>query len=219
MIGFTSVPGDGVDGYAREDVTLPATSFTHAPRGWSHAGAAMLTTAGRALFVDDVIKPSDTVLVQGTGAVSIFALQFAKMAGATVIATSSRAVKLERLRALGADHVINCRENPQWGTTAWELTGRRGMDHIIEVGGPSTLAPSMAVIRVAGHISVIGILTGVAGQLEVVPMLLKQFRLQSVLVGSRSDQQAMVRAFVGNGIRPVIDRSFALQDIVAAFHH
>ncbi|WNM07398.1 NAD(P)-dependent alcohol dehydrogenase [Komagataeibacter nataicola] len=150
---------------------------------------------------------------------SIFALQFAKMAGATVIATSSSAAKLERLRALGADHVINYRENPQWGATAWELTGGRGVDHIIEVGGPATLAQSMAAIRVAGHISVIGILTGVAGQLEVVPMLLKQFRLQGVLVGSRSDQKAMVRAFEGSGIRPVLDRSFALEDIVAAFRY
>lgn len=223
VIGFATVPGDGVDGYAREEVTAPATSFTHAPRGWSYAEAATLTTAGltawRALFVDDSVKPGDTVLVQGTGGVSIFALQFAKMAGATVIATSSSAAKLERLRALGADHVINYRENPQWGATAWELTGGRGVDHIIEVGGPATLAQSMAAIRVAGHISVIGILTGVAGQLEVVPMLLKQFRLQGVLVGSRSHQQAMVRAFEGNGIRPVIDRSFALEDIVAAFRY
>ncbi|MBV1829179.1 NAD(P)-dependent alcohol dehydrogenase [Komagataeibacter sp. AV436] len=223
VIGFASVPGDGVDGYAREDVTAPATSFTHAPRGWSHAEAATLTTAGltawRALFVDDAVKPGDTVLVQGTGGVSIFALQFAKMAGATVIATSSSDAKLERLRALGADHVINYRENPHWGARAWELTGGRGVDHIIEVGGPATLAQSMAAIRVAGHISVIGILTGVAGQLEVVPMLLKQFRLQGVLVGCRADQQAMVRALEGNGIRPVIDRSFALEEIVPAFRH
>lgn len=223
VIGFATVPGDGVDGYAREEVTAAATSFTRAPAGWSHAEAATLTTAGltawRALFVDDHIKPGDTVLVQGTGGVSIFALQFAKMAGATVIATSSSGEKLERLRELGADHLINYREDTMWGKTAWDLTGGKGVDHIIEVGGPSTLEQSMAAIRVAGHISTIGILSGVSGRLEVVPMLLKQFRLQGVLVGCRVDQQAMVRAFENCAIRPVIDRSFALEDIVAAFRH
>ncbi|MBV1832589.1 zinc-dependent alcohol dehydrogenase family protein [Novacetimonas pomaceti] len=223
VIGFATVPGDGIDGYAREEVTAAATSFTRAPAGWTHAEAATLTTAGltawRALFVDDHIKPGDTVLVQGTGGVSIFALQFAKMAGATVIATSSSGEKLERLRELGADHLINYREDATWGKTAWDLTGGKGVDHIIEVGGPSTLEQSMAAIRVAGHISTIGILSGVSGRLEVVPMLLKQFRLQGVLVGCRVDQQAMVRAFESCAIRPVIDRSFALKDIVAAFRY
>ncbi|MBV1824012.1 zinc-dependent alcohol dehydrogenase family protein [Komagataeibacter oboediens] len=223
VIGFTTVPGDGVDGYAREYVTAPATSFTHAPRGWTHAQAATLTTAGltawRSLFVDDRISPGDTVVVQGTGGVSIFALQFAKMAGATVIATSSSGAKLDRLRELGADHVINYRENPQWGKTAWDLTDGRGVDHVIEVGGPATLAQSMEAIRVGGHISTIGILSGVSGHLEIVPMLLKQFRLQGVLVGSRADQQGMVRAFDAHAIRPVIDRAFPLENIVDAFRY
>ena len=223
VIGFATVPGDGVDGYAREEVTAAATSFTHAPRGWTDVEAATLTTAAltawRALFVDDRVRPGDTVLVQGTGGVSIFALQFAKMAGATVIATSSSEAKLARLRELGADHVINYRQDAQWGQTAWDLTGGKGVDHIIEVGGAATLEQSMAAIRVAGHISVIGILSGVAGQLAIVPMLLKQFRLQGVLVGSRADQQAMVRAFDGNAIRPVIDRVYPLEQIVTAFRY
>ncbi|WP_240471506.1 zinc-dependent alcohol dehydrogenase family protein [Komagataeibacter rhaeticus] len=223
VIGFATVPGDGVDGYAREEVTAAATSFTHAPRGWTDVEAATLTTAAltawRALFVDDRVRPGDTVLVQGTGGVSIFALQFAKMAGARVIATSSSDAKLERLRELGADHVINYRQDTQWGQTAWDLTGGKGVDHIIEVGGAATLEQSMAAIRVAGHISVIGILSGVAGQLAIVPMLLKQFRLQGVLVGSRADQQAMVRAFDSSTIRPVIDRVFPLEEIVAAFRY
>ena len=223
VIGFATVPGDGIDGYAREEVTAPATSFTHAPRGWTHVEAATLTTAGltawRALFVDDRIGPGNTVLVQGTGGVSIFALQFAKMAGATVIATSSSDAKLERLRELGADHVINYRQDPAWGQAAWDLTGGRGVDHIIEVGGATTLEQSMAAIRVAGHISTIGILSGVSGQLEIVPMLLKQFRLQGVLVGSRADQKAMIRAFDSSHVRPCIDRVFPLEEIVAAFRH
>ena len=221
--GFVTVPGDGIDGYAREQVTAKATSFTLAPTGWSHAEASTLTTAGltawRALMADDSLKPGDTVLIQGTGGVSIFALQFAKMAGATVIATSSRDEKLERLKAMGADHVINYRKDPLWGETALALTGGRGVDHIIEVGGPATLEQSMIAIRVGGHISIIGILSGVSGAMNFVPMLIKQVRLQGVLVGSRSQQQDMVRAINANGMRPVIDRHFTLTDMVEAFKY
>ncbi len=221
--GFATVPGDGVDGYAREVVTARASAFTRAPRGWSHAEAATLTTAGltawRALMADGALKAGDTVLVQGTGGVSIFALQFAKLAGATVIATSSSDAKLERLAAMGADHLINYRTDPAWGEAARALTGGRGVDHVIEVGGPATLAQSMAAARVGGHIAVIGILSGVAGELPLVPALLKQLRLQGVLVGSRAQQQAMVRAIDANGLRPVIDRRFALEEIVEAFRY
>lgn len=220
---FATVPGDGVDGYAREEVTGPATSFTHAPKNWSHAEAATLTTAGltawRALFSDDHLKPGETVLVQGTGGVSIFALQFAKMAGANVVATSSSDEKLERLKALGADHVINYRSNLKWGETARDMTGGRGVDHVIDVGGPSTLQQSMAAVRVAGHISIIGILSGVECSLELIPALTKQIRLQGVLVGSRAQQIEMIRAIERNGMHPVIDKSFPLEDIVAAFRH
>lgn len=221
--GFVTVPGDGIDGYAREQVTAKATSFTLAPTGWSHAEASTLTTAGltawRALMADDSLKPGDTVLIQGTGGVSIFALQFAKMAGATVIATSSSDEKLERLKAMGADHVINYRRDPLWGETALALTGGRGVDHIIEVGGPATLEQSMIAIRVGGHISIIGILSGVSGAMNFVPMLIKQVRLQGVLVGSRSQQQDMVRAINANGMHPVIDRHFPLTDMVEAFKY
>lgn len=221
--GFVSVPGDGIDGYAREQVTARATSFTLAPTGYSHAEAATLTTAGltawRALMADDSLKPGDTVLIQGTGGVSIFALQFAKMAGATVIATSSSDDKLSRLKAMGADHLINYRSDTHWGETARALTGGRGVDHVIEVGGPSTLEQSMIAARVGGHISVIGILTGVAGQLSFVPALVKQLRLQGVLVGSRAQQQDMIRAINASGMRPVIDRHFPLSEIVEAFHY
>ena len=221
--GFVTVPGDGIDGYAREQVTAKATSFTLAPTGWNHAEASTLTTAGltawRALMADDSLKPGDTVLIQGTGGVSIFALQFAKMAGATVIATSSSDEKLERLKAMGADHVINYRKDPLWGETALALTGGRGVDHIIEVGGPATLEQSMIAIRVGGHISIIGILSGVSGAMNFVPMLIKQVRLQGVLVGSRSQQQDMVRAINANGMRPVIDRHFPLTDMVEAFKY
>ena len=220
--GFATVPGDGVDGYAREMVTARATSFTHAPKGYSHAEASTLTTAGltawRALMADGKLKPGDSVLIQGTGGVSIFALQFAKMAGATVIATSSSDAKLERLREMGRppDQLPN---DTRLGRTVRELTDGRGVDHVIEVGGPATLAQSMVAARIGGHISVIGILTGIAGELQLVPALVRQLRLQGVLVGSRTQQQEMIRAIDANGIRPVIDKRFALDEIVEAFRY
>lgn len=221
--GFATVPGDGVDGYARDRVTAPADAFTRAPRGWDHAEAATLTTAGltawRALHADAGLKAGDVVLVQGTGGVSIFALQFAKMAGATVIATSSSEPKLERLRALGADHVINYRSDPAWGTSARRLTGGRGVDHVIDVGGPATLEQSMEAVRVAGHVSVIGILSGVAGPLPLVPALVRQIRLQGVLVGSRRQQTEMIRAIDATGLRPVVDSRYPLERLVGAFRH
>ncbi len=220
---FLKVPGDGIDGFAREEITLPTCAFTHAPKGYSHAEAATLTTAGltawRALFSDDALKPGDTVLIQGTGGVSIFALQFAKMTGATVIATSSSEAKLARLKSLGADHVINYKENPKWGETAVELTGGRGVDHIIEVGGPLTLQQSMIAARIGGHISVIGILTGLDGSISVVSAILRQQRLQGVLVGSRRHQLEMIRAIEASGMRPIIDSHFPLEGLVEAFRH
>lgn len=221
--GFATVPGDGIDGYAREMVTARATSFTLAPRDYSDAEASTLTTAGltawRALMCDGGLKPGDSVLIQGTGGVSIFALQFAKMAGATVIATSSSDAKLERLKAMGADHLINYRSTPSWGETVRRLTDNRGVDHVIEVGGPATLEQSMIAARIGGHIAVIGILTGVAGELQVVSALVRQLRLQGVLVGNRSQQQDMIRAIDANGIRPVIDRHFPLEEITEAFRY
>lgn len=221
--GFATTPGDGVDGYAREMVTAQATAFTKAPQGYSHLESATLTTAGltawRALFSDDHLKPGDTVLVQGTGGVSIFALQFAKAAGARVIATSGSEAKLEKLLKLGADHVINYRKNENWGETARELTDGRGVDHVVEVGGPATIQQSAAAVRVGGHISVIGILSGVEGAFPLLPALIKQIRFQGLIVGSRSHQQDMVRAIEANGIKPVIDKVFPLDHIVDAFQY
>ena len=140
---FKLVPGDGVDGFARERVNLPATAFTHAPKGYSHEEAAALTTAGltawRALVVDGRIQAGDTVLVLGTGGVSIFALQMAKSMGARVVATTSSEAKKERLLALGADAVINYQDTPQWGDAVLAATDGRGADIVVEVGGPATL--------------------------------------------------------------------------------
>lgn len=218
---FSTTPGDGVDGYAREVVVAPAAAFTRAPKNYTHVEAATLTTAGltawRALVVNGQIKAGDSVLVLGTGGVSIFALQFAKAMGASVIATSSSDEKLERVCALGADHVVNYRKYENWGATVRSLTGDRGVDHVVEVGGAGTLAQSIAAGRIGGHIALIGVLTGGGGAVPTAAMMMRQQRLQGLVVGSRRHQQDMVRGIESTGVRPVIDRSFGLEEIADAF--
>ena len=220
---FSTVPGDGVDGYARETVVAPATAFIRAPEGYSFAEAATLTTAGvtawRALVVNGALKAGDTVLVLGTGGVSIFALQIAKAMGATVFVTSSSDEKLQRARGLGADHTINYRQHPDWGTRVRELIGGRGVDHVIEVGGPGTLGQSIAAVAIGGHIALIGVLTGRAGEVATAQLMAKQARLQGLIVGSRKHQLDFVRAIDAAGIKPVIDRTFDLDEIVDAFRY
>jgi NADPH:quinone reductase-like Zn-dependent oxidoreductase len=218
---FCRTPGDGIDGFAQEHVVLPATAFTHAPRGYDAVEAATITTAGltawRALIVDGKLKAGDTVLLLGTGGVSIWALQIAKLMGATVAITSSSGEKLERARDLGADHVLNYRDQPEWGRAIVDWTGGRGVDHVVEVGGPGTLAQSIASVRVGGHISLIGVLTGSAGEVPTAALMAKQARLQGLIVGSRREQQDFVRALNTSGIRPVVDRRFPLEKLADAF--
>ncbi len=220
---FKTTPGDGVDGYAREAVVRPATWFTHAPKGYSHAEAATLTTAGltawRALVVDGGLKPGDTVLTLGTGGVSIFALQLAKAMGARVISTSSSDEKLERLKSLGADEVINYKATEEWGKKVLDLTDGRGADIVVEVGGPKTLGQSITACRIAGHIALIGVLTGRSGEVPTAALMAKQQTLKGLIVGSRTHQQDFVRALETTGVKPVIDRSFGLAEIADAFRH
>ena len=216
-----AVPGDRVNGYAREVVTATANSFTKAPHGYNHAEAATLTCAGltawRALVVNGNIKAGDVVLTQGTGGVSIFALQFAKAAGATVISTSSSAAKMERLKALGADHVINYKDDANWGDTAKKFTGGRGVDHVVEIGGAGTMAQSIRASRLGGHISLIGVLAGFAGDVSTATLMGMQIRLIGLTVGSRQHQQDMIRAIDANGVKPVLDQSFPLEGLADAF--
>jgi NADPH:quinone reductase-like Zn-dependent oxidoreductase len=220
---FATVPGDGVDGYARERVVRPATCFTHAPRGWQAYESATLTTAGltawRALIGDGGLKAGDTVLVLGTGGVAIFGLQLAKAMSARVILTSSSDEKLERARALGADHTLNYRVTPEWGAEVMKLTHGRGVDHVLDLGGPGTLPQSIAACRIGGHISLIGTLTGFAGQVPTAAMMRRQIRLQGLIVGSRTQQQQLVAGMNATGIRPVVDRRFALAELADAFRY
>jgi NADPH:quinone reductase-like Zn-dependent oxidoreductase len=221
--GFTRVPGDGIDGYAREAVVTPEQWFTRVPAGYNAAEAATLTCAGltawRALFVDGGVKPGDTVLVQGSGGVSVFALQFAKAAGARVIATSSSGAKLERLKALGADETINYKETPDWGARALELTGGAGVDTVVEIGGSGTLDQSMMATRVGGHVALIGVLAGFGGPVQTVLLMSKNLRVQGLTVGSRAQQLAMIAGIEANAIKPVISDHFPLASLADAFRH
>ena len=217
------IPGETVDGYASEYVCKPAHFFTKAPAGCSHLEAATLacagTTAWRALVTCGSVKPGDTVLVQGTGGVSLFALQFAKAAGARVIATSSSGQKLEKLTRLGADDVIDYKAVPAWGEKAKALTDGRGVDHVIEVGGPATIAQSIAACRIGGHIAIVGVLTGFAGEISSPALFSNQIRTSGISIGNRADQEDMIRAIAVNHLKPVVDRSFPLQEIAAAFRY
>ena len=217
------VPGESIDGYARDYVCMPAHAFTKAPAGYTHMEAATLTCAGvtawRGLVVCGQVKPGDTVLILGTGGVSLFALQFAKAAGAQVIATSSSEEKLEKLKRLGADTVINYKAVPDWGQKVKDLTDGRGVDHVMEVGGPGTLAQSITSCRTGGHIALIGVLTGFAGEVAIPALFSNQIRISGISIGSRADQEDMIRAITANRLKSVIDRSFPLRDIVAAFEY
>lgn len=220
---WARVPGDSIDGYAREFVTGAATAFTHAPASYTAEQAATLPCAGvtawRALFAEGNLQPGDTVLVQGTGGVSMFALQLAKAAGATVIATSSSNAKLSKASELGADHVINYLETPEWGKVAAGFCPRGGVDHVVEVGGPGTLGQSIQAARNGAHIALIGVLTGMSGDVPTGALMMKQLRLRGITVGSREHQRQLVRALDSLQIKPVIDATFALDDMAAAFRH
>lgn len=217
------VPGDHIDGFAAEFVAMPASAFTRLPSGYSLEEAASLPcaalTAWSSLMNHGGLRPGQWVLTQGAGGVSIFALQFAKAAGARVIATSSSEARLEKLRVLGADHTINYRQIPDWGRVAMDLTGGRGVDCIVEVGGPGTMANSVTAARAGGRIALIGVLTGRAGEISTASIFTKAITINGISVGSRRDQLDMIEAIEATGLRPVMDSAFPLDDIRAAFAH
>lgn len=212
--------GEHVDGFAAEYVAVEADSLTRAPSGLSDVEAATLPcaalTAWRALFVEASIKPGDRILVEGTGGVSIFALQFARMAGAEVIALSSTADKLERLKALGAAHVVNYKEVPEWGKVVRDLTGGTGVDLAIEVVG-GDLKQTMTAQKLGGKTSLIGALSRQPIAYTSMMAIVGNRTVSGLTVASRADQEDMVRAIEANGLKPVVDRIFALEEISQAF--
>ncbi|NVK55528.1 MAG: NAD(P)-dependent alcohol dehydrogenase [Alteromonadaceae bacterium] len=219
---FSRTPGDGIDGYARDKVVAPQSWFTKAPQGWSAPESATITTAGltawRALVTEGNIKAGDKVLLLGTGGVSIYALQLAKAMGADVAITSSSNSKLEKAKALGADFTVNYKGDEDWGSTVADWSDG-GVDVVVEVGGPATLTQSIKACRIGGTIVLIGVLTGFNGEVPTAAMMLKQIRLQGIVVGNRQMQQDMVQALEKLKFKPVIDKTFPLEDLVTAFKY
>ena len=213
--------GGPLDGMLSEYRVLCGDGLVRIPDHLSYEEAATLpcaaVTAWNAVIEQGAIQPGDAVLVQGTGGVSIFALQFAKMAGARVIVTSSSDAKLERARALGADDGINYITTPDWAKRARELTGGVGVDHVVEVGGGGTFGQSLRAVRVGGTVSLIGVLSGNTTDTTLIPILMQNLRIQGVVVGSRETFVAMNRAIAQAGTRPVVDRVFGVNEIAEAF--
>lgn len=218
-----STLGGPLDGMLAEEVCLEEGGVVLAPEGMSDEAVATLpcaaVTAWSALVSQGGLQAGDTLLVQGTGGVALFALAFGKMVGARVIITSSSDEKLARARALGADETINYVADPEWGKAARKLTGGVGVDHVLELGGAGTLAQSLKAVRAGGHISLIGVLAGGAGKLNLTPILMQNIRVQGVLVGPKDDFEAMNRAIATNGLEPVIDRTFDFESAKEAFEH
>lgn len=215
--------GGPIDGLLAEFALLDEQAAVLAPTNLTDAEAATLpcaaVTAWQALVSEGGIKAGDTVLVQGTGGVSLFALQFAVASGARVIVTSSSDEKIERAKALGAYAGINYSEVPEWAGAILDLTGGRGVDHVIEVGGPRTFGQSLAATAVGGQINVVGYLGGTDGAINPLDIFRRQVQVRGIPVGSRESFEAMVRAIEVNDLGPVIDRRFAWTEIGDALDH
>ena len=234
--------GGGIDGVLCERRLFPVASLARVPASFSYAEAACLPCAGLTAFHglgfdlhgrgDDVgrggedglgdrwaVTADQTVLTLGTGGVSIFALQIARAVGARVIVTSSSDEKLSRAAELGASDTVNYETHPEWDALVRDLTGGQGVDHVIEVGGPGTLARSIACTRVGGQIALIGVLAGADGRPDLMPAVFNCLRINGIYVGS----SRMLRRFVGfceeHAIRPVVDRTFAFEEAADAYRH
>lgn len=218
-----SALGGMLEGVLAERVLLPADGVVKAPAGFSMEEAACLpcaaVTAWNALVVQGHVKAGDTVLVQGTGGVSIFALQFARMHGARVLVTSSSDMKLHRAQGMGADGLINYVQTPDWDKKAKELNGGRGVDHVIEVGGMGTFEKSLNAVRGGGRISYIGTLTGIQGEMKAAWIFHKHLTVQGIYVGSRAMFEDMIRAMAMHGTKPVVYRTFAMAETAAALRY
>ncbi len=220
---LASTLGGPLNGVMSEYMLLDEQRVVKAPGHLSNEEAATLPcaalTAWSAIVTDGGVKAVDRVLLQGTGGVSIFALQFAKLHGAYVIATSSSDDKLSRAMSLAADDGINYRTTPDWGKTVKEITGNSGVDLIVEVGGKQTLPESLRAIRAGGTICIIGVLSGINVDFSLGPIVTRKLRLQGITVGSRDGMEEMIRAISLHNLRPVVDRIFAFEEFREALDY
>lgn len=218
----TTLGGGDHDGVLRELGAFHEDGLVRIPPHLSYDEAATLPCAGvtvwHALVTFGKVKSGDTVLTLGTGGVSVFAIQFAKMHGARVIATSSHDEKLARVRLLGADETINYKATPDWEREVLRLTGGAGVDHVVEVGGAGTLGKSVASARVGGKVAVIGVLAA-EGAFNPISLLMKSLAVQGIFVGSREMFEQMNRGIEANKVKPVIDRTFAFDEARQAIEY
>jgi NADPH:quinone reductase-like Zn-dependent oxidoreductase len=219
---FRSALGSPGDGVLAEYVVLHQDGVLPVPEHLTDEEGATLpcaaVTAWNALIAGGGLKAGDTVLLQGTGGVSLFALQFAKLTGARIIITSSSDEKLERALQMGASDRINYKTTPNWEEQVYALTDGNGVDYVVEVGGAGTLPQSLRAVRVGGHISLIGVLTAGEG-INPLPILSRSVRVQGVYVGSREMFEAMNRAIVLHQLKPVVDRSFPFTEARQALEY
>ena len=217
-----SAMGGAIDGVLAEYALFRERGLVRVPANLTFEEGATLPcaalTAWHALQSGN-LACGQTVLTLGTGGVSVFALQFARSCGARVIGTTGSDAKSDKLRLLGADAVLNYRTEPEWEKRVLELTGRRGVDLVVEVGGAGTLGKSLKSVRLGGHISLIGVLTGATGEVNPLPAVMRNICIQGIYVGSREMFEAMNRAIVLNDIHPVIDRIFAFAEAKEAFRY
>jgi NADPH:quinone reductase-like Zn-dependent oxidoreductase len=215
--------GGSLDGLLAEELVLDERSWVTVPPHLSFEEASTLPCAGvtayHALFEGAQVGPGSTVLVQGTGGVSVFSLQLAKAAGARVIVTSKSEAKRARARQLGADHVIDYQANPKWGTEALEWTGGRGVDVVVEVGGPGTFDQSVVALRYGGTMSLLGVLTGTRGEVNTYGVFQKGLHVRGIYVGSGRMFEALNRAMSATTLTPIIDRVFSFDEVRAAYEH
>jgi NADPH:quinone reductase-like Zn-dependent oxidoreductase len=217
------ISGETADGFMVEQSCVAASAITAIPEGYSYAEAATLpcaaTTAWRGLMVEGGLQAGETVLIEGTGGMSIFGLQLALAAGAKVYATTSSDEKAERLLKMGATAVVNYKTDERWGRTINKMTGG-GVDHVLDVGGGSTMVNSIEAAAIGGHIVSIGILgNGRKGEITFPKLFFKHLRMSGIAVGSRVMQEDMIRAINISGMRPLVDRSFAFDELAAAFEY
>lgn len=218
-----STLGGPLDGVLAEEMVVDAESVVEAPEHLEDAEAAALPCAGvtawNALVEQGDLTAGDTLLTLGTGGVSTFAVQFGEMLGAEVIVTSSSDEKLQRAKQLGADRGINYVDDEQWGETVRDITGRRGADLVVEVGGAGTLEQSIRAVRIGGQVSLIGVLSGGIEELNIIPILMQNIRIQGVIVGHGEMFERMNRAISHHRMRPVVDEVFSFDEVTEAFEY
>jgi len=219
---MASALGGARQGVLAEEVILPEDGVIHTPAGLTDEEASTLPcaalTAWHALTLPRPVKAGETVLLLGTGGVSVFAQQFCTMMGARTIVTSSSDDKLEKMKSLGAGEVINYRTNPEWDAAVLELTGGSGVDRVVEVGGPGTFDRSVNAVRVGGIIGLIGVLTGMSGATNPTSIMRKSITVRGIYVGSRAMFGDMNRAIEAHNLKPMIDQTFDFKDARSAYH-